>query len=255
MKTNQRIRNRIWSAVAVATLLFIKASVGQAGILEGHFKRDDLHAFVKVTNGNAFGLIWNDDGKSSQISLYRIEEQDDDSQAWIKLSVNDAQMIGSNASAEADFTGSIIQRDKRYLSLSPTEFGRQNGNASRLVLKESDTYSWLDLPDTAIVYHAEGDSRVERRSNTISKKQVQGTFTVATQTYSGNYVVRNTIPQVGTLHSIELSSENESGRRISRKIVSFVVRIKGSCFLDSNEYAVFFNLSKPGKIEFNKVIH
>lgn len=241
--------------LSLTLILVLKTVSTFAAIQEGHFEHDDVHAFVKTTDGNSYGMIWVDHGKKSALSLYRIEEQDDGSQAWIRLTVNQNQMIANNQDSQADYSGTVIEKGVSYLILSPSEYGRSNGVGERLVLRASNEYLWLDLPEQTVMYKSEGERRIERRTNTFSNKRVEGSFEVNGTSFNGTYYVRTPIPQVATLHSRELSAENESGRRISRNIQGFAVHIKGDNFLNLKEYIVFFDLTRGGKIEPSKVLH
>ena len=254
MKVN-RLKNVLYAGAVLAGICF-KANVSYAIIQEGHFSREGIHAFVKVTDGTAYGLLWEDAGNSSTISLFRIDELDDGTEEWMKLMVSQNQMIATDSAQEPNYnyTGTIIDRGTKYLNLNPTEYSQNHQLTTRLILKESDDYAWLDLPAKPLVYKTEGLTSIERRSNTLSNKKVTGGLKVNDKSYNGNYVIRTPIPQVGTLHSNEPTQENETGLRVSRQIFAFVIRIQSHAFLDSKELVAFFKLSTPGQIEFNEVI-
>lgn len=226
-------------AVLVLGASFGLTTLAQAEVATGYFKGEfrnvvgdsegTAHVFVETVMARevpvSYGLLIR--ASDAKAALFRIEEVDDGTQAWVRLGQMQAGLLGTNISQDAAFSAQTVDGK---LVLTPSTATMIAGCLREVTVARAKGLSWVALPKQVMVFEGDGLTRVQ-----VSERKLSGKFRLSGKMLNGNFSLTEVIPGVAALRSEVLNSESPDGRSLERDIAALVVMIFKERVIFANE--------------------
>lgn len=232
------------------------AQVAHAKVVDGFFKADNKSnskVIVKTVQQNGVetsyaAILWSD----AQTSLFRIEEVDGTTQAWVQLFQSKDFILATDISQEATFAVQVgVDSDnKPTLSMAPTDFGKSIGCDRTMKFIKTDGDSWRSMSDLTGAFEISDKPAASLASaSSAGEYTLQGDQALENKTFALNEL----FPGLAVLRAQALDPDSIDGRALERKI-SFVAlaldRVEPGFFFSSSKYQelrlVRFNAGERG---------
>lgn len=236
--------------LAVAVVGFFLGASSQAAVPVGYFKgsfknskgeyKSTAHVFIRTSDVGgvpvSYGLMVR--ASDEKAALFRIEELDDSTQAWIRLSITPSGLIGTNIGHEAAFSGQVL-RDG--ISLIPTAFGQGHGCGEEIWMEPKDGMAWktLDASGKTFAFDFRKDMSVTLTFGN-GAGVLSGKLELAGQLLNGTFNLSEIIPGAAMMRPQVLSSESSDGRSLERNVSALVAMIYKDGWFGGGDDAIRF---------------
>lgn len=236
---------------AVLVLGALWAATALADIRQGYFRGDsvgdgsrDVRIFIRTHGtGNAqttYGLIVEDDDGAS---VFRIEELDDGTQAWVQLFQASNFILSADISQEATYSGVTFKT--RFggdrLRLTPTAFGRKVGCSREYIVKPKGGLIWQSPPKKDLRVTGSSDSELQ-----VKPISMMGNFKLDGVSYNGTFSLKELVPGISLLRAKGLNAESADGKAMEKEITAVVATVYHDRLILWNYSEIYLVRLKPG---------
>lgn len=149
-------------------------------------------------------------------ALYRVEELEDGTQAWIELVQTSDNVLSTGDTMEAAYIAST-EDGGRKIRLSPTAYGQKLGCNKEFSGKRSSKQVWAAIPASGI--------DVDHSDAVISSKSLTGSFTIDGVRYNGPFSLTKLIDGAYLIRAQVYDAEASDGRELKKEISALVVSV------------------------------
>jgi hypothetical protein len=198
-----------------------------AEIPGGVFKGTTATVVTKSVTGSDgavthYGLVMPGDG--TQAGLYRIEELEDRTQAWVAIYQSNQHLLAVAPTQDASFGVQALPSGNKgaTLKFTPTEFGKQNGCLSAFDAKSTgDGDEWAALPATGSSFLGKKGDKLEIRQSLLT-----GSFKIGETVYQPMFSLTEFFPGLQIVRAQTLHPETVDGRYLEKNITALAAVMK-----------------------------
>jgi hypothetical protein len=246
--------NFFYRALGLGFTLLATSSYAQGRSIEGMYESKDhwktTQVFIKTIEErgveSSYALIvWQDD----QTSLFKIEDVDGATQAWIQIFQGKDYVLGSDLDSRATFSAQFAM-DRNgivsQLSISPTGFGEEIGCKGSYLFTQKAGESWQSLQLQNPEIRHVTDSRFKGTLTQVSQSNQYIYRGMSANGKLATWSVLELLPGLGTMREVRLDTESIEGRSMTRPISHVVVSIRRNFFFHQYDEVRMIQL-KPGQ--------
>jgi hypothetical protein len=246
---NQYLRNT-W--VTLIAMLFCTVAV--AAVQEGTYQAGDSKIYIKTIRDGAmetsYALLVHTDtsvaGDPQYMGLFRIEEVNGDTQAWVGLMQTSDNILGANYGQAALYEVRILGRSSLRLTLT--------SYASRYCTWQPprdfefvEAGGWSALPTNEVGHNSDKAKLTFKPTRQASQSLLSGWVKLRENDLNigGNFMVTELLPGVGVARENRLDSESLDGRSQARPISALIVSFSQKSFWRGNQSTLGIIAMRP----------